>query len=238
MFYSQAKGIGSMDDTRLQILNAAGPIFAQRGFQAATVREICQAAAVNVAAVNYYFGDKKCLYLESVRLASQQQVERFPLPERPPRSPAAVRLYDFILTLLTRLLDNDQPWQTRLMMREVLQPTSACRDLVEGHMRPHFEILLQVLGELVPADTPPKQLRQIGFSVVGQCLHYRVANGVISILTPEDERAGCFSTTQLAEHIWQFTMAALAGHGPARWKQPLFARRDGEATLNHPSATG
>jgi hypothetical protein len=33
-------------------------------------------------------------------------------------------------------------------------------------------------------------------------------------------------------------MAALAGHGPARWKQPLFARRDGEATLNHPSATG
>jgi AcrR family transcriptional regulator len=227
-----------MDDMRLQILNAAGPIFAERGFQAATVREICRAAAVNVAAVNYYFGDKEGLYLESVKLASQQQVERFPLPERPPDSPAEVRLYDFILTLLTRLLDGDQPWQTRLMMREVLRPTSACRELVEGHMRPHFTMLLQVLGELVPSDTAPNQLRQIGFSVVGQCLHYRVANSVISMLTPEDERDAFFSTAQLADHIWRFTVAALAGKGPAHWKQPLFARHDSGASLNQPSTPG
>ncbi len=227
-----------MDDTRMQILNAAGPIFAQRGFRAATVREICKAAAVNVASVNYYFRDKDGLYLESVRLASQQQVERFPLPERSPDSRAEIRLYDFILTLLTRLLDNDQPWQTRLMMREVLQPTSACRELVEGHMRPHFEILLQVLSELVPADTRPSQLRQIGFSVVGQCLHYRLASGVIAMLTPEEEHAACFSTEQLAEHIWQFTVAALTGDGPARWKQPGLARHDGEANLNQRTATG
>ncbi len=227
-----------MDDTRMQILNAAGPIFAQRGFRAATVREICKAANVNVASVKYYFRDKDGLYLESVQLASQQQVQRFPLPERSPQSRPEIRLYDFILTLLTRLLDNDQPWQTRLMMREVLQPTSACRDLVEGHMRPHFEILLQVLGELVPANTQPRQLRQIGFSVVGQCLHYRVAGGVIAMLTPEDERAACFSTEQLAEHIWQFTIAALTGVGPADWKQPNFARHDGEASLNQSSATG
>lgn len=227
-----------MDDARRQILRAAGPIFAERGFQAATVREICKAAAVNVAAVNYYFGDKECLYLESVKLASQQQVERFPLPERPPESSAEVRLYDFILTLLTRLLDNDQPWQTRLMMREVLRPTSACRELVEGHMRPHFEILLRVLGDLVPAETSPSQLRQIGFSVVGQCLHYRVANSVISMLTPEDEREACFSTAQLADHIWQFTLAALADGGPARWQPPRLVRHQGEANLNQSSATG
>jgi len=227
-----------MDDTRLQILNAAGPIFAERGFQAATVREICKAATVNVAAVNYYFGDKECLYLESVKLASQKQVERFPMPQRPAESSAEVRLYDFILTLLTRLLDNDQPWQTRLMMREVLRPTSACRELVEGHMRPHFEMLLRVLGELVPADTPANQLRQIGFSVVGQCLHYRVANSVISMLTPADDLEASFSTEQLARHIWQFTIAALRGDGPTRWKQPDLARHDGEPNLNQPSATG
>lgn len=231
-----------MDDTRLQILHAAGPIFAERGFQAATVREICKAATVNVAAVNYYFGDKEGLYLESIKLARQQQVERFPLPQRPPESSAEVRLFDFILTLLTRLLDSDQPWQTRLMMREILRPTSACRELVEDHMRPHFEFLLRVLGELVPAETPPNQLRQIGFSVVGQCLHYRVANSVISMLTPEDEREACFSTEQLAEHIWQFTLAALAGRGPSGWKRPLVVRHAGEPNLNRrlnqPSATG
>jgi len=227
-----------VDEPRTQILDAAGPIFAERGFQAATVREICKKAGVNVAAVNYYFGDKECLYLETVKLASQQQTERFPLPHRPPECSAEIRLYDFILTLLTRLLDTDQPWQSRLMMREVLRPTSACRELVEGHMRPHFESLLRVLGELVPEDTSLRRLRQIGFSVVGQCLHYRVANSVISMLTPEDERETCFSTEQIAEHIWQFTMAALSSKDLLDWKQSTFVGRDSGPNLNQTSAIG
>ncbi|MBL9122992.1 MAG: TetR family transcriptional regulator, partial [Planctomycetaceae bacterium] len=32
------------DDARNRILKAAGPVFADKGFQGATVREICQAA--------------------------------------------------------------------------------------------------------------------------------------------------------------------------------------------------
>ena len=55
---------------------------------------------------------------------------------------------------------------------------------------------------------------------------------------PQDERAGWFSTEQLAEHTWESTVAALTGHSPAYGKQPHFARHDGAASLNQPSATG
>src|SRR5215475_15617031 len=49
-------------DTRQRVLEAAGEVFAARGFRAATVREICQRAKANLAAVNYHFGDKERLY--------------------------------------------------------------------------------------------------------------------------------------------------------------------------------
>src|ERR1700683_3182024 len=55
------------DGTRTKLLDAAGHVFADFGYQAATVREICARAGVNIALVNYYFGDKLELYTEVLR---------------------------------------------------------------------------------------------------------------------------------------------------------------------------
>ncbi|NDG34858.1 MAG: TetR/AcrR family transcriptional regulator, partial [Betaproteobacteria bacterium] len=64
------------EDPRDRILLAAGQEFAEHGYEAATVRDICLAAAVNVAAVNYYFGDKRRLYVESVKHAHEERVRQ------------------------------------------------------------------------------------------------------------------------------------------------------------------
>ena len=66
------------DDPRDRILLAAGREFAEKGYEAATVRDICLAAGVNLAAVNYYFGDKKRLYTESVKHAHEERVRQVP----------------------------------------------------------------------------------------------------------------------------------------------------------------
>jgi AcrR family transcriptional regulator len=54
-------------EVKEQILDAAEPLFAEKGFDGVSVREITRAAEVNVAAVHYHFGSKKELYLEMVR---------------------------------------------------------------------------------------------------------------------------------------------------------------------------
>ena len=90
----------SGDDPRERILLAAGQEFAEKGYEAATVRDICLAAGVNVAAVNYYFGDKQKLYNETVRQAHQRLVAQVPLSPWPAGTSARAKLRDFIGNVL------------------------------------------------------------------------------------------------------------------------------------------
>ena len=55
-----------MDNTRQQLMDAAGPLFAERGYRATTVREICDGAQANQAAINYHFRDKEDLFVAVV----------------------------------------------------------------------------------------------------------------------------------------------------------------------------
>ncbi|MGE3807091.1 MAG: TetR/AcrR family transcriptional regulator, partial [Gemmataceae bacterium] len=94
-----------MDDTRQRILEAAGLEFARKGFQESTVRDILRLARVsNQAAINYYFGDKEKLYLETVRRAHQCRVEEVPTPSFPPGTPPEKKLAAFIHTMMTRMV--------------------------------------------------------------------------------------------------------------------------------------
>ncbi len=54
-------------DTREQILSAAWDLFAERGFEDVSVRDITQAAGVNLASVSYHFGGKEGLIQETVK---------------------------------------------------------------------------------------------------------------------------------------------------------------------------
>ena len=204
-----------VDDPRERILSAAGREFAERGYDSATIRDICLAAGVNVAAVNYYFGDKQRLYIESVKHAHEERVRQVPLPEWRPGTPPDRKLHDFVANMVERMLGLGQPpWQVRLMMREVLQPTAACRELVEDYIRPHFAVLVSVLGELTGGRLGEAELRRIGLSIVGQCFLYGAAGQVVGMLVPQREIDTLHSPAQLADHVTRYALAALGAAAP------------------------
>jgi AcrR family transcriptional regulator len=58
--------------TEKRLLEATGAIFAEHGYRSATVRQICEKARANIAAVNYHFGDKEGLYRAVLRSVQER----------------------------------------------------------------------------------------------------------------------------------------------------------------------
>jgi AcrR family transcriptional regulator len=198
----------AVDDTRARVIEAAGSVFANKGFEAATVREICRLGKANLAAVNYYFGDKKRLYLAAVEFAYRHRAEQVPFPDWAEGTEPRKKLADFILTMLTRMIGRGpSQWERDLMLREVARPTDACQEMVRDFIRPQFAMLVGILGELMPTASA-ERIRLVAFSVVGQCLHYRVTDPVIQMLVSAKEYAG-YEPQHLAEHITELTLGGI-----------------------------
>lgn len=198
-----------LDTTRERIIDAAGEIFAERGFDSTTVRDICQSAGANIAAVNYYFGDKQRLYIEAVMRAHRWRMEQAALPAWSADTTPEEKLTDFITTFIRRVRTGPgDTWHTRLVMREILNPSAACAELVKSSIRPQFEVLVGILRELLPEVTDDKKLHLTAFSIVGQCLFYHFADPVVRNLLGLDEYNG-LDVQKLADHIASFSLSAL-----------------------------
>jgi len=200
------------DPTKSRLLEGAGEEFAEKGFELARVRAICDRAGANLAAINYHFGDKEHLYVEVLREAHRCGLD--PREERfdPGLSPAE-RLRAFIHHFLDRVLAMNQPedWQHRLMMREMLSPTPFSEVLVREMIRPRFELMRGLMREICP-EADDRRLNALVFSVIGQCLHYKMARRVTERLIGE-EGYRALDLDYLTGHITAFCLAAL-GMGP------------------------
>ncbi|HUR28056.1 MAG TPA: CerR family C-terminal domain-containing protein [Planctomycetota bacterium] len=197
-------------DTRLRLLEAAGPVFARRGFREATVREICQQADVNVAAINYHFGDKLELYSQTLGRCMREGLARYPADlGLPQNASAGERLFAFVHSFLLRILGDGHPdWQGQLLAREMMEPTVALDRLVEELIRPLFKQLCAIVSDLLGERAAPGQVILCARSIVSQCVFYHHSRPVLQRLSP-NESMGADHILRLARHITDFSVAAL-----------------------------
>ncbi|WP_144057550.1 CerR family C-terminal domain-containing protein [Novipirellula maiorica] len=195
-------------DTRTRLLMAAGAVFAHRGFSRATVREICGEANVNIASVGYYFGDKHGLYREVMEYVRQSREHAFPVPQGLGDEPR-YDLYCLVHTLLSRMLTDDEGgWETELFLREMQNPTAVFCEMVNDCFRPMFDQIRSAVLSIVDHPVPQHVIDQLALSAIGQCLYYRVSNGVVKILIPESERDENYDVRSLSHHITAVILAS------------------------------
>ena len=217
------------DDTEARILETAGHVFAETGFQAAKVRDICARAGVNLAAVNYHFGDKLGLYDAVLRYAACAAGNAATFdPVLPGRTPEA-KLRAFVLGLLQHMYGEERPaWPVRLMTHELAQPTPSFDGVVDQIMRPRHNAIRALVAGVIGRPVDDRQTRLCAQSIMGQIILYAHGREVLKRLWP-DFQFTPETLEEIAGHIASFSYAALKSfarrNAAAKPKQKQTARR-------------
>lgn len=182
------------DGTREKLLLAALELFGMYGFEGVATRKLAERAGVNLQAINYYFGNKRGLYIAvadylierlQMRVGEQRKVvlDRFAQAQSggPPIDAVEARV---ILTMvgesmLTLFADDESAVWVRYMVREQAEPTEAFDRVYSGFMQPMLAAVRHLVGILVEADPMSERVRLRTLSLVGSLIIYRVGRATI-----------------------------------------------------------
>ncbi len=194
------------EQMRARLLQAAGEVFAERGFKGATVELICKRAKTNIASVNYYFRDKRSLYLEAFRYAATKATETLePI--------AGAQPYLRLKSLTRRDLrvafgQGRSQWYLKLVFREMLEPIGAMKFVFEEHYRPAHEFLKSLARETLGFHTNDRVVRTCAFIIMAISAFYGANQQFIERLYPGQE-FDAEEIEQVAELIAQFLLGGM-----------------------------
>lgn len=168
-------------ETQQRLIDAAGKLFAAKGYEEANLREICSAADANLAAVRHHFGSKEGLYRTVVVRSHQSLLDADPLPQfqagEDPEFALRRAIEHMLRVVLVRRMGH--PYAGQLMARELQSPTPALDELLENVMKPvRLEMGRIIAALLGGADT--RRLRgQCTNFVMGLCVFHELGREVL-----------------------------------------------------------
>ena len=145
-------------DSKNALLQAAKKVFATKGFDGATVKDLAEAANVNVSLVSYYFSGKEGLYLECLeqfgrsRLAAAERILKKPTSQEDLR----IRLTLFLEEFIIRHLEESDV--STILLRECGNKNSITQDLFKNVFLKLFQTLLSFLRSAQSAGLIRKDL--------------------------------------------------------------------------------
>lgn len=196
-------------NTRNRLLVSASRIFAERGFQEATIAEICEQAKTNIASVNYHFGDKETLYLEAWRFAFKRELEEYP-PDAGalPDASAEQRLAARIKSLINRVAD-DNSYSFAIINKEMAQPTRLLADILEKEIYPQRLQMQALLKECLGPEACDQQIHHCHASIMGQCFQLLRLKQIRNVRPNSSYYGDLNDIKAFAEHVVQFSLAGI-----------------------------
>lgn len=183
-------------DAQAKLIETATLLFAQKGFNAVSIRELARTANVNSALISYYFGGKEGLYqevLEEQFILIAQMLKRF--EESPPSSPT-----EAIITYAKNIsaIHEQRPYLTRFILSELINPTPCCEAVVKKYISCIFGFLHTTFEEGVAKGEFKADLDHdfATVSLAGIMNFFFIAKPIFQGFTSSSEKTGEEYTVQ------------------------------------------
>ena len=211
---------GHLDSTRERLLQSAIELFAEKGFAAASVRDICTRAEANIAAINYYFGSKDSLYAEAVQVVSQNSSPDTAVPKLAdaPGDPEG-QLAAWIEWFVQVNLDPRMELMAQFMRRELAQPTAILDQIISESVKPPLDALHELVQALLPEQCSPNELGFICASITAPVL----LDALCETLSKGLSQGSMGAHQEFAQFCVRWAMAGLRSSGGLvsdRWQVP------------------
>lgn len=203
-----ARGLRSDGEaTKTRILEAAGELFAAKGYAETSNKDIAARAQVDLASINYHFGNRSGLYQAVLAAAHGQLLGMANLRQLVgSESPAESKLRVLIEQLVAQAMQEPQAWQLRILAREVLAPSSHLQVLFQDEALPKMLLVKQLLSEItgIPAEDPA--VTRCLMNVITPCLMLLVGGRTFPGPLKEVFQ---MSSQAIASHLYHFAMGGL-----------------------------
>jgi AcrR family transcriptional regulator len=194
--------------TKQQLLEVAGRVFAERGYVRATSKEICELAQANIAAVNYHFGGKDGLYaavLEEAhaRLVSIDVVAEITQSE----ASGADKLRRFLGKIVEEVARRDEgAWELRVLGRELMAPTQLKDAMMRNQVMPKAKMMTGMIGEILGVPPTHPAVGRSLVNIMGPCMFL--------LIVDRDWQKKIFptlmtDTEELVDHMVAFAVGGL-----------------------------
>jgi AcrR family transcriptional regulator len=157
--------------TRQAIMKAATRLFADKGYQAASVRDIVARARVNQAAINYHFKGKDGLYIELLKTAFDKLTEEAGFDAEKLKSLSREEaLRSFVQQQLRPLLFRDElSLYIRIFAWEGAHPSKVFLKFMTKNTVTYLTAAVDIVQRFLPPGTDRRVALCGAIWLIGQC---------------------------------------------------------------------
>lgn len=209
--------LDNLNETSQKILECACEVFADKGFEATSISDICEMAGTNRASINYYFRSKENLYEQAYVYSWNLTHTAYKTnnPDTDNLTPAE-RLKAYISSIIRAIFSSGpEGLFMRMMFHEVIQPNIRSKDCIGDIIKKERKFVDDILSDLT-GETDLVKLHFMNMSVMSQCLFFNLTRNIrkhkLEIKSPPFDRVDFRADEHLdsvIEHVYQFCMNGL-----------------------------